>query len=376
MTDPNADAEPPLVSRVEQDLPLVERPNRVASALPRPGLMDGLLLTIGFAVVLFGTMIGLVLLAMGWIAISDGVDSLQGDPEAAQGSVASIPPVIARVLAWAFPVAYAAAFGYAALVLSWVAGRGWTRRVGLRHVPIVHVVLALIALPGFILGSDFIARVLFQAFGKGELLDQSGQLGELFHSFHWTFVVLALGLGPGIVEELWCRGFLGQGFVSRYGWVVGVALASLFFGLLHAYPPAYVLTTAAMGIGLHFAYAMSRSLWVPMMVHTLNNSFAGLVAVGAIPSERMDRALTERLPVLAILTVAVLALSALAMWSARLRLVAAAGPGAADLARPIPRGVMVPSVDSGIVLEGSRVSWPCAAGAAICSLVLWYCLFA
>jgi membrane protease YdiL (CAAX protease family) len=338
--------------------------------------MDGLLLTIGFAVVLFGTMIGLVLLAMGWIAMSEGVESLQGDPKAAQGSVASIPPVIARVLAWSFPIAYAAALGYAVLVLSWVVGRGWTRRVGLRHVPVIHVVLALIALPGFILGSDFIARVLFQAFGKGELLDQSGQLGELFRSFHWTFVVLALGVGPGIVEELWCRGFLGRGFVSRYGWLRGVALASFFFGLLHAYPPAYVLTTAAMGLGLHFAYAMSRSLWVPMMVHTLNNSFAGLIAVGAIPSEGMDRALTERLPVLAILTVAVLALSALAMWSARLRLVAAVELGASDSAQPIPRGVMVPPAETGIILERSRISWPCAVGAAVCSLLLWYCLFA
>lgn len=371
MMDPNADAQPPLVTRAEHEPPLVERPDPAPSALPRPGFMDGLILTIGFAVVLFGTMIGLVLLAMGWIAISDGVDSLQGDPEAAQGSVASIPPVIARVLAWSFPIAYAAALGYTVVVLRWMVGRGWMRQVGLRHAPAVHIVLALIALPGFILGSDLIARVLFQAFGQDQLLTQSSDLGELFHSFHWTFVVLALGLGPGVVEELWCRGFLGRGFVSRYGWVVGVAFASFFFGLLHAYPPAYVLTTAAMGLALHFVYAMSRSLWVPIMVHTLNNSFAGLVAVGAIPSEGMDRALTERLPVLAILTIAVLLLSGLAMWSARVRLLAPAGLGP-----PVPRGVMVPPAESGTILSESKIPWPFAVTAAVFSLILWSCLFA
>jgi uncharacterized protein len=87
--------------------------------------------------------------------------------------------------------------------------------------------------------------------------------------------------------------------------------------------------TAVMGACLHFAYVCSRSLWVPIAIHAANNGFAGLAAVGAVPTGGMDRALTAY-PALTFPIAAVLLLSCgWAAWTGR---AVSAGP----------RGVMVP----------------------------------
>ncbi|QDU21569.1 CPBP family intramembrane glutamic endopeptidase [Urbifossiella limnaea] len=305
------------------DAPLVTRPPAA-----RPGLFDGTLLTVAFAVVLFGTLI--VIVVGGFLALAAAGDpAADAPPDGKPNSVSSLPPALVSLLAWSFPLGYLAGLLFTLIVFRVVVGRGWTREVGLRRLPPVHLGLALLALPAFVILSDGLAQLLFRLFGMEEHLDQSGQLGELFAGFHPAFVLLAVGVGPGVVEELWCRGLLGRGYVGRYGWVGGVALSSLFFGLLHLYPPPYVLVTAAMGACLHFAYACSRSLWVPVAVHVANNGFAGLAAVGAVPIGGLERALASYPIGLFALAAVVLVSCGLAAWSAR-----AAATG--------PRGVMVP----------------------------------
>ena len=137
--------------------------------------------------------------------------------------------------------------------------------------------------------SDLLAQGLIKLFGSAGGENQEQMLRDLFLPFPWWFTVFAIGIGPGVVEELWCRGFLGRGLVGRYGWPLGIGLTSLFFGLLHMFPPWYVLATAVMGVGLHLVYFASRSLWVPMLLHALNNSFSALVSTGVIPGGRLER---------------------------------------------------------------------------------------
>src|SRR5207247_6579582 len=85
------------------------------------------------------------------------------------------------------------------------------------------------------------------------------------------FTLLVLAVGAAVNEELFCRGFLGRGLVGRYGVVLGVLITSAIFGLIHGNVPqgiwAFVL-----GCSLHLAYLATRSLWVPMLLHFLNNA--------------------------------------------------------------------------------------------------------
>jgi membrane protease YdiL (CAAX protease family) len=368
MTDPDLSPGPPLVQRVAEEVPLVARVAAPLPPRPRPGLVVGGLLTVGFAVVLFGTMIGIVVVAFLLMAITGDIAVLDTPEGAKPGSLASLPPRITQVVAWSIVIAYAAGLMYSILVLRVIVGRNWFREAGLRRFPLPHFLLGLIALPGFVVLSDALARFFFWVTRMENLMDQSGDLGSLFRPFHWSFTVLAIGIGPGVVEELWCRGFLGRGFVGRCGWVGGVLLTSLTFGMLHAYPPPYVMVTAVMGVGLHFTYAMSRSLWVPMTIHTLNNSFAALTAVGTIPTAQMEQVVADHPALVLGLAIGTVLLAGLAMWTGRARVVA-------DPTGPPPlRGVMVPTGPSGH-LSGGMPSWALAAAAGLCSGGLVWALF-
>lgn len=271
MPDPSP-ADPPLVTRVD-DAPLVSRPR------PRPGVWEAAVLTVGYAVVVFGTLIA----AIGLAAVAGARLDAAAD---AGGVVPKLPPGLHVPAVAGMMLAYAAGVGFTLLVMRRVIGRGWVGEVGLDRLPAAHLVLALAAFPAFTVGSDLLAGVVTRVFGADPFQEEAGRtLGDLLGSVHWSVAVLAVGVCPGVAEELWCRGFLGRGLVGRYGPWLGVLLASAFFGLLHLYPPAYVLITAVMGAVLHFTYLMSRSLWVPILLHVLNNSLAALGAVGMIPDE-------------------------------------------------------------------------------------------
>ena len=353
---PNPD--PPLVTRVEPS----PSPRK-----PQPGFGWSILWTLGFAAVLFGTMIGIVLVAA--VVLAAQGESLQPPPGA---DPAAVPPALVDVLAVSIAVSYLAALFFSFLALRLVAGRGWTRQVGLHRLPRVHLLLVLIALPGFVTVSDAIARLLVNLFGSNEVSGQEQLLQELFTTFPAWFAVLAIGIGPGVVEELWCRGFLGCGLVGRYGWPAGILLASLFFGLLHMWPPWYVLVTAVMGVGLHLVYLASRSLWVPIVLHTLNNSLAVLLSVGAIPSGRLEQNLAAAPVLIPLLGALVLVFVGVAMATGRVRVVPA-DPSLPAWEPPHP-GVADPPPGANAVLRAGRPSPAATVLAVVASGILVYLL--
>jgi membrane protease YdiL (CAAX protease family) len=184
------------------------------------------------------------------------------------------------------------AIGFSLLVIRLVVGREWKRRLALRRPAFHHLVLALLLLPSMTILSSAAYEVVKQYVWSFESmgLPSLEQLMESFSEWPLWFGVLVIGLGPGIGEELWCRGFLGRGLVGRFGYLGGVLLTSMFFGLLHANPP-HVVAAALMGVILHFAYLTTRSLWVPITVHFLNNSLAVVATTKQLPEGSALKAL-------------------------------------------------------------------------------------
>ena len=83
--------------------------------------------------------------------------------------------------------------------------------------------------------------------------------------------MLIVAIGPALWEELWCRGFLGQGLASRYGNLGSVLLTSLLFGMIHIDPQQGAFAFL-MGIVLYLCYLASRSILIPMLMHFINNT--------------------------------------------------------------------------------------------------------
>jgi uncharacterized protein len=141
----------------------------------------------------------------------------------------------------------------------------------------------LIAAYGVIL----IHNLILYGFGIRTQGDEIKQLFGILKSPFWFFLVGAI-LAP-LVEEIFFRGFLFQGFRARYGWVPGLLLSSAIFGIAHL-DPAALIPTFILGCLLAFLYHRTNSVWPGVIMHMLVNSL-GLCTVyfathypGIIPS--------------------------------------------------------------------------------------------
>jgi membrane protease YdiL (CAAX protease family) len=286
------------------------------------------------------------------------VDSLMKSPEFSVGMAATVffTEILVILVSW--------------LVLRLVVGREWPRRVALRRPGAAHLVLALAACPAMILLANgfylFLKEVVhlkgFSDWGFGGM----EEMMKIISRWPTAFGVLVIGLGPGIGEELWCRGFLGRGLVGRYGWL-GVVATSFFFGFLHIDPPQ---ATYAMVVGLwlHFVYLTTRSLLVPMLLHFVNNSLSVVASHLEVLKQLDENA--GNLPLYVFAGAAVLLAGVgFALYQSRARLAAAEGDGPPPWKPPYP-GVEYPPPGS-----GTRMVHPLPSPAAILAFLAGFVTF-
>ncbi len=205
--------------------------------------------------------------------------------------------------------------GFSLLVIWLRVGPDWMRKLSLRLPALRHILLVLAAFPAMWLFSEasyaLLQRVL-PSMGVGDVVG-------VFTHWPWQAAVLIIGLGPGIGEELWCRGFLGQGLVGRYGAFLGIVFSSFFFGLIHV-DPCQGAMAMLMGLWLHYTYLMTRSLCVPMLLHFLNNTVSVVLPRWELGA-RLDAVMTEQVPVFLLLaTLPLLLMVGLALYQSRCRL--------------------------------------------------------
>jgi hypothetical protein len=84
-----------------------------------------------------------------------------------------------------------------------------------------------------------------------------------------------LAVVPAVGEEFVLRGLVGRGLVARWGLFWGVLLTSCLFAALHMYP-AHVAAVFPIGVVMHLAYLYTRSFWMPVLFHFINNGIAAV----------------------------------------------------------------------------------------------------
>ncbi len=99
---------------------------------------------------------------------------------------------------------------------------------------------------------------------------------------------VSLSITAGICEELLFRGFLItylQGFMP---FTAAIFVQAVFFGFAHAYQgPRGIVSTGLVGAAMGGLYALTGSLWVPMLVHAAIDIGSGVL---------VHRALSEPAP--------------------------------------------------------------------------------
>ncbi len=90
------------------------------------------------------------------------------------------------------------------------------------------------------------------------------------------FVLFLIALLPGITEELMFRGYFYQVFKKQGVWI-GILVSSLLFAVLHL--DIYrLIPVMAIGVWLGYLLYISKSIFVPMVAHILNNSISVLIS--------------------------------------------------------------------------------------------------
>lgn len=198
----------------------------------------------------------------------------------------------------AHAVAYSAAVGiviYGVVLLIIYLGvvrrRGLTwAAVGFHRPPLMALILSPLVVLGQ-LGAAAIMNLLVQSLTGGFENPQISSIsgGQGFSWLNFGLMLVVAGVVAPVVEETLFRGLLFGWLRSRLPLFAAVLLSAAIFAAAHVIP---VLLPAlfAVGVILAIAYELSGSLWVSILLHAMQNTFAvvlifALLALG-IPLQR------------------------------------------------------------------------------------------
>jgi uncharacterized protein len=126
---------------------------------------------------------------------------------------------------------------------------------------------------------------------KGSLDDLMGGRGQIFapEGFSWLALLVSLvltGIAVPISEELFFRGAIYTWIRSRLSPWPAILISSMLFGMAHFDSPGVAVASFLLGIVNAAAFHWTRSLWVPITIHALNNSVAILLVYALLAVQR------------------------------------------------------------------------------------------
>lgn len=98
-------------------------------------------------------------------------------------------------------------------------------------------------------------------------------------TFWGIIFIVAIGVLPGISEELFFRGFMQRRLLKRYRPAVAIGITSVVFGLCHVTPHGIALATI-IGVWLGVMAWRSNSIWPSALSHAFINSSWNVYQVG------------------------------------------------------------------------------------------------
>lgn len=139
--------------------------------------------------------------------------------------------------------------------------------------------LALIPLRGFV---GFAAQQL-----SGQDLSGLRMRFDLIapDGFGWLpFAVTLIGAGilVPIAEELFFRGAIYTWFRDRFNIPIALLVSSTLFALGHVDSPGVIASSFVLGVANAWIFEKSKTLWAPIVMHIVSNSFAVLLVYAAL----------------------------------------------------------------------------------------------
>lgn len=122
--------------------------------------------------------------------------------------------------------------------------------------------------------SEFINSIKYFLDSLNELLEKTfSNLIRADNIPEMLLVIITLAIVPAICEEVLFRGYIQRSFQFKYKGFVAALLTAIFFALYH-FNPYGLIPLAIIGFYLGYAAYASQSLFIPMVLHFLNNFIA------------------------------------------------------------------------------------------------------
>jgi membrane protease YdiL (CAAX protease family) len=122
--------------------------------------------------------------------------------------------------------------------------------------------------------SQFINSIKILLDSLNELIEKT--FGNLIHAdnlLEMLLVIITISIVPAICEEVMFRGYIQRSFGFKFKPHIAAILTAVFFALYH-FNPYGLIPLAIIGFYLGFAAYTSQSLFIPIILHFLNNFFA------------------------------------------------------------------------------------------------------
>lgn len=125
---------------------------------------------------------------------------------------------------------------------------------------------------GVSLAASYINTIAMSFFNVSEAYDSLVGFDGMYEGYQIVLLYITTALVPAFCEEFLFRGTILAN-LSPYGKRGAVIISSILFGLMHQNPYQIIYTIAA-GIVLGMAYIKTGSIWLPTVMHFINNAYS------------------------------------------------------------------------------------------------------
>lgn len=142
------------------------------------------------------------------------------------------------------------------------------------------IIVGIIGIPARLLVLLFVAVLFDIPLFEATEEESSGEIDALFWVAFVQLLAILVILAP-LAEEMVFRGILYNAVRGRYGIVLGTLVSGAVFGLAHI-DPLLVISNTVMGLALALCYEYSKSLWVTIIIHFVNNAIVAFFLLLAV----------------------------------------------------------------------------------------------
>ena len=160
--------------------------------------------------------------------------------------------------------------------------------IGFAMVFVSNLILALFNPLTMLVGMDF-------------YMEQLNLISQLISGTSLPLAIVSVGIVGPIVEEVIFRGLIFYYFQKRYSVKTAIIVQAILFGVIHL-NLAQASYAIIVGLFLGYAYVYTQSIWVPIIIHVVNNIVA-MVVPEAIASMQSWMLITSGLAMLLLIIV-------------------------------------------------------------------------